>query len=79
MSAEQKSPEQIRKEIAETRADLGDTVEALSGKTDVKGQAKAKVDSASHSAKENPVPIAVAVVLGLGLIVGLILARRGRR
>jgi ElaB/YqjD/DUF883 family membrane-anchored ribosome-binding protein len=46
MSAEQKSPEQIREEIAETRADLGDTVEALSGKADVKGQAKAKVDEA---------------------------------
>jgi ElaB/YqjD/DUF883 family membrane-anchored ribosome-binding protein len=56
MSAQQKSPEQIREEIAETRADLGDTVEALSGKADVKGQAKAKVDEAKgkvDSAKDD--------------------------
>jgi ElaB/YqjD/DUF883 family membrane-anchored ribosome-binding protein len=42
---EERSPEDIRADIEETREDLGDTVEALAAKTDVKGQAKAKVDS----------------------------------
>ena len=42
---EQRSPDEIRADIEETREDLGDTVEALAAKTDVKGQAKAKVES----------------------------------
>jgi ElaB/YqjD/DUF883 family membrane-anchored ribosome-binding protein len=42
---EQRSPDEIRADIKETREDLGDTVEALAAKTDVKGQAKAKVES----------------------------------
>ena len=36
----QKSPEQLRAEIEETREDLGDTVEALAAKTDVKKRAR---------------------------------------
>ena len=42
---EQRSPDEIRADIQETREDLGNTVEALASKTDVKGQAKAKVES----------------------------------
>lgn len=42
---DQRSPEEIRADIEQTREDLGDTVEALAAKTDVKGQAKAKVES----------------------------------
>ena len=49
---EQRSPEEIQKDIAQTRENLGDTAAALAGKADVKGQAKAKVDSAKHSAQE---------------------------
>ncbi len=37
-------PEQIREEIEATREELGDTVEALAAKTDVKAQARQKVD-----------------------------------
>lgn len=36
--------QELRTQIEETRADLGDTVEALSAKADVKGQVKDKVD-----------------------------------
>jgi ElaB/YqjD/DUF883 family membrane-anchored ribosome-binding protein len=36
-------PEQIRAEIEETRRELGDTVAALSAKTDVKAQARARI------------------------------------
>ena len=41
----QRSPDEIRADIEDTREELGDTVEALAAKTDVKGQAKAKVES----------------------------------
>jgi hypothetical protein len=41
---EQRSPEEIRTEIAATREEVGETVEALAEKTDVKAQAKQRVD-----------------------------------
>jgi ElaB/YqjD/DUF883 family membrane-anchored ribosome-binding protein len=37
-------PEQLRREIEETRSELGDTVEALTHKTDLKAQFSEKVD-----------------------------------
>lgn len=40
------STEEIRAEIAETRAQLGDTVEALAAKTDVKARAKEAAEGA---------------------------------
>src|SRR3712207_2755869 len=49
---EQREPEQIRSDIEQTREELGETVEALAGKADVKGQAKAKVDDAKQSFSE---------------------------
>jgi uncharacterized protein DUF3618 len=49
--SEQRSPEEIRRDIEETRAELGDTVEALAAKTDVKGQAKAKAEEVKRSAQ----------------------------
>ena len=39
-----REPEQIRREIEETREELGETVAAVAQKADVKAQAKAKVD-----------------------------------
>jgi cell division septum initiation protein DivIVA len=46
-------PEQIEREIEETREQLGETVEALARKTDVKSQAKRKLEDtkATLSAK----------------------------
>jgi len=46
----QKSPEQLRAEIEETREDLGDTVEALAAKTDVKARARERADELKRSA-----------------------------
>src|SRR3954470_9248453 len=40
----QRSPEEIRADIEQTRAEVGDTVEALAEKTDVKAQAQQRVD-----------------------------------
>jgi thiol:disulfide interchange protein len=41
-----RTPEQVREEIEQTRADLGDTVASIAQKTDVKAQAKQAVDEA---------------------------------
>jgi F0F1-type ATP synthase assembly protein I len=41
---EPRDPEQIREDIEQTREELGETVAAVAGKTDVKGQAKAKAE-----------------------------------
>ncbi len=43
---QQPGPEEIRSEIKETREELGDTVEALAHKADVKAQAQERVDAA---------------------------------
>ena len=50
MTEEQRSPEEIREDIEETREELGDTAAALAQKADVKGQAKAKVKDAKQKA-----------------------------
>jgi LPXTG-motif cell wall-anchored protein len=44
--------EQLRRDIARTRAELGATVEALSHKADVKAQARAKAEQAKVQAGE---------------------------
>ncbi|GAB1641716.1 DUF3618 domain-containing protein [Krasilnikovia sp. MM14-A1259] len=41
----------LREEIAETRADLGDTVRALAAKTDVKARAKEQVQQTGRKVK----------------------------
>ncbi len=41
--AQTDDPEQLREQIGQSREDLGDTVEALPDKADVKAQASAKV------------------------------------
>jgi hypothetical protein len=45
-----KSAEQLRTEIEDTREELGDTVEALAAKTDVKTRAREKTDELKRSA-----------------------------
>ena len=47
-----RDPEQIRREIEETRAELGDTVAAMAHKTDVKAQAKERLDQAKTTVSE---------------------------
>jgi ElaB/YqjD/DUF883 family membrane-anchored ribosome-binding protein len=46
---EAKDPEQLREEIEETRRELGDTVEALAAKADVKSRAREKVESTKEA------------------------------
>jgi chromosome segregation ATPase len=48
--AQDKTPEQLRAEIEDTREDLGETVEALAAKTDVKSRARARADEVKTTA-----------------------------
>lgn len=48
---ETRTPDEIRADIEETREELGDTVEALAAKTDVKAQARDKVDEIKGSVR----------------------------
>jgi septal ring factor EnvC (AmiA/AmiB activator) len=49
---EQPTPEELRRDIAQTREDLGDTAAALASKTDVKARAKEKVEDLKQTAAE---------------------------
>ena len=49
---DERSPEEIRGRHRGTREELGDTVEALAAKTDVKARAKAKVDETKETVSE---------------------------
>lgn len=66
-----RSPEEIRASIEQTRRELGDTVEELAAKTDVKAHAKAKVEEV----KQSRAPLIAAGVVAL-VIVGVVLRRR---
>ena len=51
-AGEAKSPEQIQVDIEQTREELGDTVEALAEKTDVKAQAKSRISAVKNTAQD---------------------------
>ena len=53
MSENESEQEELRREIERTRAELGETVEALSHKADVKAQAREKVDEAKSQAERS--------------------------
>jgi hypothetical protein len=83
-------PEVLREEIAQTREDLGDTVAALSDKSDVKAQASAKAEelkskaqevttTTKAKAQENPKPFVLGAVGALAVLVMLRKLRRRRR
>jgi hypothetical protein len=83
----QQDTEQLRREIERTRAELGATVEALSHKTDVKAQARAKAEQAKVQAREKAELArsqaqqkpAVPLAAGIGVaIVALWVIRRRR-
>jgi hypothetical protein len=70
-----REPAEIRRDIEATRGELGDTVEALARKADVKAQARQKLAAVKGAVAANPVPLAVAGAA----VVGLILVRIVRR
>ena len=69
-----KDPDQIREDIEATRRELGDTVEALVAKTDVKAHAPARIERAKASA---PSPVVLVVVAAL--VVGVVAWRLTKR
>jgi ElaB/YqjD/DUF883 family membrane-anchored ribosome-binding protein len=64
-----REPEEIQRAIAQTREQLGETVEALARKTDVKAQARHKLEETKASVSENPIPFVVVGVLTAGFLV----------
>ena len=85
-----RSPEEICADIAQAREEVGDTVEALAAKTDVKAQARERIDEVKAKAKrstpesgqevvakvrENPAPL----VLGATVLVAFLIGRRTAR
>jgi Protein of unknown function (DUF3618) len=73
---EQLTPEEIRREIEQTRRELGDTVDALSHKADVKEQARLKKEEVQQRVSSNPVPLAAMIGGGIALLVVLRFIRR---
>jgi gas vesicle protein len=79
-------PGQIRQDIEHTRAQMGDTVEALGYKTDVPGRAKEAVSSrvdtvkekvpsrqqAAGVARENPIGLAIGAT-AVGFVAGMLI------
>ena len=65
----QRTPEDLRRDIERTRRELGDTVEQLSHKADVKAQVRAKREEVETRARENPLPVGAAAA---GIVVGLL-------
>lgn len=75
-SPAQQTPEELRREIERTRQELGETVDALSHKADVKEQARLKKDEMRQQVGENPIPLAAVAGGILALLVLLRLLRR---
>ncbi len=86
-TSEPKSPEELREDIARTREELGDTVEALAAKTDVKAQVGAQAEAIKENLQQGAqqaadavtrrpgAPVAIAAVAG-GVLVGWLIKRR---
>ena len=47
-----RSPEEIRADIEQTRVEVGDTVEALAAKTDVKAQARQRIEEVKDNVRQ---------------------------
>lgn len=73
---QQQTPEQIRAEIERTRQELGDTVDALSHKANVKEQARLKKDEVQERVSSNPVPLVAVIGGGIALLLLLRMLRR---
>ena len=73
---QQQTPEELRHQIEQTRRELGDTVDALSHKADVKEQARLKKEEVQQRVSSNPRPFAAAIGGGIALLLVLRFIRR---
>jgi DNA-binding XRE family transcriptional regulator len=69
----------LREEIERTREHLGDTVEQLAAKADVKKQARHALDKGARTAREQRGPLAAAVGALAAALAVLIIWKRGKR
>ena len=76
---ETQDTEALRDEIEATRGELGDTVEALAAKTDVKAQAKRKLEEKKEALADNPAPLAAGGGLLATIAVWRIVRRKRRK
>jgi uncharacterized protein DUF3618 len=67
-STDPKDPEQIRAEIEATRQELGDTVEALAAKADVKAHARERIERTKASLPSAPIVVGVVAVVVVGIV-----------
>jgi hypothetical protein len=72
--------DEIERDIARTRHELGETVSALSDKFDVLGRVQHRVQDMAHETKDaasaSKIPLALA---GLGAVIGLVIWRRRKQ
>ncbi|HET8561540.1 MAG TPA: DUF3618 domain-containing protein [Marmoricola sp.] len=73
-----RSKEEIEADIARTRQQLGETVDALSQKLDVKSRLKERAKQGREQAAEAPV-VPIAVVAGVVLLATLLVRRRRKK
>ena len=71
--------QELEKEIEQTREQLGQTVEALAAKVDVKARAQEKLGQAGQQIKKNPVPAAATAGVIGALVLFFLLVRRWMR
>ncbi|GAA3350890.1 hypothetical protein GCM10020358_78500 [Amorphoplanes nipponensis] len=93
MSSDTTTPAELRAEIAQTRADLGETAAALAAKTDVKARVRARAAGVAGQTTalagtvrdrvattvRRPVPVAVIAAVATAATVALVLIRRSHR
>jgi chromosome segregation ATPase len=74
-----RGPEEIREEIEQTREELGETVEALAAKTDVKAQARSRIEELKRRARAvtaNPAAMKKVGAVAVVVVLGVVIARR---
>jgi 2C-methyl-D-erythritol 2,4-cyclodiphosphate synthase len=71
--------QELEKEIEQTREHLGETVEALAAKVDVKARAQEKLGQAGQQIKKRPVPAAATAGVIGALVLFFALVRRWMR
>jgi ElaB/YqjD/DUF883 family membrane-anchored ribosome-binding protein len=76
MSETRQTPWELRQQIEETRRELGDTVDALSHKADVKEQARQKKTEVQERVSSNPTPLIAGIAGFVGLLVLIRLRKR---
>jgi hypothetical protein len=68
--------DRLREEIEQTRAELAQTVDALSAKLDVKAQAKHRVQALNAKSEPYRIPIAAGAAAIVALVVLVKIRRR---